>query len=109
MSALPTRESSPMTRPSSHLSLGNANMMPRTPKPLALRPSTEQIAALGPSLSQQPESARPLNVTDALSYLDAVKHQFSEKPEVYNKFLDIMKDFKSQQYVIFSFYRVSKL
>ena len=40
--------------------------------------------------------ARPLNVTDALSYLDAVKTQFMEQPDVYNNFLDIMKDFKSQ-------------
>lgn len=39
---------------------------------------------------------RPLNVTDALSYLDAVKIQFQDKPDVYNHFLDIMKDFKSQ-------------
>ncbi|OCH87472.1 hypothetical protein OBBRIDRAFT_814100 [Obba rivulosa] len=39
---------------------------------------------------------RPLNVTDALSYLDAVKMQFQDKPDVYNHFLDIMKDFKSQ-------------
>ncbi|KAI0938381.1 hypothetical protein AcW1_010256 [Taiwanofungus camphoratus] len=39
---------------------------------------------------------RPLNVTDALSYLDSVKMQFQEKPDVYNRFLDIMKDFKSQ-------------
>ncbi|KAF8625181.1 hypothetical protein AX15_005490 [Amanita polypyramis BW_CC] len=42
------------------------------------------------------QNARPLNVTDALSYLDAVKVQFQDKPEVYNHFLDIMKDFKSQ-------------
>jgi len=40
-----------------------------------------------------------LNVTDALSYLDAVKVQFQEQPDVYNHFLDIMKDFKSQLYV----------
>jgi histone deacetylase complex regulatory component SIN3 len=33
---------------------------------------------------------------DALSYLDQVKVQFSEHPDVYNRFLDIMKDFKSQ-------------
>ena len=39
---------------------------------------------------------RPLNVTDALSYLDAVKVQFQDKPDVYNHFLDIMKDFKSE-------------
>lgn len=38
---------------------------------------------------------RPLNVSDALSYLDAVKVQFSHNPGVYNKFLDIMKEFKS--------------
>ena len=39
---------------------------------------------------------RPLNVTDALTYLDAVKVQFQDKPDVYNNFLDIMKDFKSE-------------
>ena len=38
---------------------------------------------------------RPLNVKDALSYLDQVKMQFGDQPEVYNRFLDIMKDFKS--------------
>ncbi|KAF9059889.1 hypothetical protein BDP27DRAFT_1385647 [Rhodocollybia butyracea] len=71
--------------------------MPRTPKPLTPQPQAEQNVVAGPSPAQPPEISRPLNVTDALSYLDAVKHQFSEKPEVYNKFLDIMKDFKSQQ------------
>ncbi|EOO00743.1 putative histone deacetylase complex protein [Phaeoacremonium minimum UCRPA7] len=35
-------------------------------------------------------------LNDALSYLDQVKVQFSEQPDVYNRFLDIMKDFKSQ-------------
>jgi histone deacetylase complex regulatory component SIN3 len=44
---------------------------------------------------------RQLNVTDALSYLDAVKLQFHDNPEVYNNFLDIMKEFKSGAYVFF--------
>ena len=39
---------------------------------------------------------RRLNVTDALSYLEAVKQQFVDRPDVYNQFLDIMKDFKSE-------------
>ncbi|KAI8981426.1 hypothetical protein BDB01DRAFT_851219 [Pilobolus umbonatus] len=39
---------------------------------------------------------RPLNVKDALSYLDQVKVKFADQPEVYNRFLDIMKEFKSQ-------------
>lgn len=45
-------------------------------------------------------AARPLNVTDALTYLDLVKNRFRERPEVYNQFLDIMKEFKGQTYVV---------
>ena len=45
---------------------------------------------VGPSVE-----ARSLNVPDALGYLDAVKVQFLDKPDMYNHFLDIMKDFKS--------------
>lgn len=49
------------------------------------------------SQDASPGSERPLNVTDALSYLDAVKKQFHDRPDVYNRFLDIMKDFKNQR------------
>lgn len=51
----------------------------------------------------QPPSHQPggiqqrLKVEDALSYLDKVKNQFFQKPQVYNQFLDIMKEFKSQK------------
>ena len=38
-------------------------------------------------------------VEDALSYLDQVKLQFGNQPQVYNDFLDIMKEFKSQRYL----------
>ncbi|KAF5385000.1 hypothetical protein D9615_001214 [Tricholomella constricta] len=70
-----------------------ANMKPRTPKPSTPRPPNVDSPA---SALKSPEIGRALNVTDALSYLDAVKVQFQDKPEVYNRFLDIMKDFKSQ-------------
>ena len=36
------------------------------------------------------------DIQDALSYLDQVKVRFVDQPDVYNRFLDIMKDFKSQ-------------
>ncbi|GMG29691.1 unnamed protein product [Ambrosiozyma monospora] len=42
---------------------------------------------------------RPLNVRDALTYLDQVKLQFSNQTDVYTNFLDIMKDFKSQKLI----------
>ena len=37
-----------------------------------------------------------LKVEDALSYLDQVKFKFDNQPQVYNDFLDIMKEFKTQ-------------
>lgn len=47
------------------------------------------------SQGQQQQFQR-LKVEDALSYLDQVKLQFGNQPQVYNDFLDIMKEFKSQ-------------
>ncbi|KAJ7185593.1 histone deacetylase complex, SIN3 component [Mycena filopes] len=79
--APPTREPSPaVSRSMGHSDVATPKTKPATPAPS----------------SNSPEAARPLNVTDALSYLDAVKNQFQNQPEVYNRFLDIMKDFKSQ-------------
>ncbi|GBG25023.1 Paired amphipathic helix protein Sin3b [Hondaea fermentalgiana] len=39
---------------------------------------------------------KQIGVQDALAYLNKVKLQFQDKPEVYNQFLEIMKNFKSQ-------------
>lgn len=49
-----------------------------------------QQAASGMS----PAAQQPI-LNDALSYLDQVKVQFADHADVYNRFLDIMKDFKS--------------
>ncbi|ORX62697.1 hypothetical protein DM01DRAFT_1003788 [Hesseltinella vesiculosa] len=76
-----------------------------SPTSTPIQPSLQDPLVVAPSAppSQPPRSRsdsqngyRPLNVKDALTYLDLVKMQFSDHPEVYNKFLDIMKDFKSQ-------------
>lgn len=59
---------------------------------------TTQISSGGPSATPQPgqPGAPPrLKVEDALSYLDQVKYQYSDQPQIYNNFLDIMKEFKS--------------
>ncbi|CAD7078480.1 unnamed protein product [Hermetia illucens] len=61
---------------------GNANMNPQVGAPVA-----------------QPGTGAPptrLKVEDALSYLDQVKYQYADQPQIYNNFLDIMKEFKSQ-------------
>lgn len=43
-----------------------------------------------------------INVSDAVVYLDSIKIQFQERPDVYNDFLDIMKEYKGQLYVFIS-------
>ncbi|XP_077299211.1 SIN3 transcription regulator family member A [Arctopsyche grandis] len=61
---------------------------------------TNNSNAVGPPGSVVPGSVgtqfQRLKVEDALSYLDKVKFKFNNQPQVYNDFLDIMKEFKSQ-------------
>lgn len=55
----------------------------------------QQMGAQGQGQAQgQTQGQQPI-LNDALSYLDQVKVQFADHPDVYNRFLDIMKDFKS--------------
>ncbi|CAK7236960.1 Transcriptional regulatory protein sin3 [Sporothrix curviconia] len=65
---------------------------PGPPPPPQQGQQSSQQGPSGPGVNQ---GQQPI-LNDALSYLDQVKVQFHEQPDVYNRFLDIMKDFKSQ-------------
>jgi paired amphipathic helix protein Sin3a len=110
----PPQRPPPPSRLRSHDSLTGASVHPRS-RATSVKPdpaptengSGNGIPAPPASDSVQGNGSnnnRPLNVTDALSYLDAVKVQFHDKPDVYNHFLDIMKDFKSQMYVVLTIF-----
>lgn len=60
-----------------------------------IRQKVHSNIVAAPSHAEQPGFHR-LKVEDALSYLDQVKFKFGNQPQVYNDFLDIMKEFKSQ-------------
>jgi histone deacetylase complex regulatory component SIN3 len=77
----------------SHLSHA-ASHHPGGPHPHSQSQSQQQ--------TQQQQQFQRLKVEDALSYLDQVKAQFGKQPQVYNDFLDIMKEFKSQRCVSLS-------
>jgi paired amphipathic helix protein Sin3a len=51
--------------------------------------------------NQNPSKGHP-QLNDALAYLDRVKAEFHDQPEVYNKFLQIMRDFKVNAYEFFA-------
>lgn len=61
----------------------------------ATTPPTVSVQTQPPSQQSQ-QQFQKLKVEDALSYLDQVKFKFGNQPQVYNDFLDIMKEFKSQ-------------
>ncbi|KAJ2057390.1 hypothetical protein GGI17_005671 [Coemansia sp. S146] len=105
-SRAPTAIAAPSTStPSAHLSANSRPSVGTAP----LATSTQPVSANGsasvpvaaietsndPAKPQVDASGRQLNVSDALSYLDLVKSQFQASPEVYNQFLEIMKEFKS--------------
>lgn len=55
------------------------------------------LVARSAPMEQKKSRSILFQVEDALSYLDQVKLQFGSQPQVYNDFLDIMKEFKSQR------------
>ncbi|KAM5543695.1 hypothetical protein V8D89_002312 [Ganoderma adspersum] len=59
--------------------------------------SPSQVLEARTSFEQQGGGNQPFTVTDAISYVTSVKLQFAEQLEVYDEFLDILKDFKNQR------------
>lgn len=92
---IPSRTSTPpyAERRPSIVRAPMSNASPAAPAPASVQQPTN---ASSPSSQSGGGGYRPLNVRDALTYLDQVKVRFSDQPDVYNRFLDIMKDFKSQ-------------
>jgi paired amphipathic helix protein Sin3a len=48
-----------------------------------------------PSENLNGSTDRQPNITDALRYLDVVKVEFHDRPDIYDVFSDTMKDFKN--------------
>ena len=79
--------------------------MPRTSDTLATATKNYSLNTLGGhTWSDLGGSEGPLDMSDArsdaMNYLDAVKMQFRDKPEVYCQFLDTMQDFRHLRSVV---------
>ena len=92
--------SSPVITQPSNLDTTNVNQPQHSTNSLSVASFDNPLPPQQQLQQQQQQSDdpyyRPLNVKDALTYLEQVKLQFSSRPDIYNHFLDIMKDFKSQ-------------
>lgn len=74
----------------------NLNEEPPPPHHAPSPPMDQQDVASGGRGDSAP-GMRELRVEDALQYLDQVKIEFRDRPQIYNQFLAIMKNFKSQE------------
>ena len=77
-----------------YLNMQQAQSAGHAQRPLA--PSDAPPLQLSPT--PQPAGQHPqqkVALTDAFSYLDRVKTEFADQPEVYNRFLQVMREFKS--------------
>ena len=99
MTGSSVRPAEPLTAP---LPPHTTVILPQAMPPPQLAPSaapqtiTEAASSASVTLTQMEDNSQRLKVEDALTYLDKVKIRFGQNPHVYNRFLDIMKDFKSQ-------------
>lgn len=84
-----TNGQAPPGQPGLLMPYGQASQAPPPQQPQQ-QPQPQQQMQQGQASGQ---GQQPI-LNDALSYLDQVKVQFSDHPDVYNRFLDIMKDFK---------------
>jgi histone deacetylase complex regulatory component SIN3 len=62
-------------------------------RPLAPSDAPPQLPPTPQPGGQYPQ--QKVALTDAFSYLDRVKTEFADQPEVYNRFLQVMREFKS--------------
>jgi len=88
----PTSEALPPATPPR-----NTIVVDRTPAPPlpAIQHGTWKVLRTPPP--QNPRIlGRQLKVEDALAYLDQIQVAFGRRPDLYNRFLDIMKEFKAQ-------------
>jgi paired amphipathic helix protein Sin3a len=88
-----------VTTPGAPTNLGIAGVNVGAPTTMVNTPiqqTVQTVTATPPQATGGQSQFQRLKVEDALSYLDQVKYKFGNQPQVYNDFLDIMKEFKSQ-------------
>lgn len=112
-SKIPSMHTAPPTRPGM-----SGRMVPPGYGPPAAGGSGNQNGPYGsygqvpvPSTAAVPSNqpSQKMELHDAFAYLDKVKAEFSEQPEVYNRFLQIMREFKANTYYTLDILRARSL
>lgn len=97
------QHASSSAQPSPIVSPGNATASAPTSAyiPNQAGPSNvvgQNVVGVSTNQPRPPSGMVHPQLNDALAYLDRVKAEFHDQPDVYNKFLQIMRDFKVNMY-----------
>ena len=65
------------------------------PEPTQPPLATQSNTSLASSTASTNTSTAPPQLNDAFAYLDKVRTEFADQPEIYNKFLQTMREFKA--------------
>lgn len=89
--------------PTGSQTAGSSIIIPPLANPIySALPAQPAVPTVPTNQNSAPSSAKsgPAHpqLNDALAYLDRVKAEFHDQPEIYNKFLQIMRDFKINAY-----------
>jgi hypothetical protein len=95
----PTQAASTQTEPPPSLPPFAALALALTPNRVQTPPPPSTTPGLMQSVSAAATSYRPPDAKDPITFLNQVRVQFQERPDDYDKFLDILKDYKNQRYI----------
>lgn len=93
----------PVLSPTANPTGGSSIIIPPLANPIySTMPAQPSVPSVPTNQNSAPTSAKagPAHpqLNDALAYLDRVKAEFHDQPDIYNKFLQIMRDFKINAY-----------
>lgn len=78
------QEAAPVPAPSASTAIPLTSTTPTS--------TTSNVTSAGSTSTTQ-----SMQLNDAFAYLDRVRAEFADQPEIYNKFLQVMREFKSNR------------
>ena len=70
---------------------------PPSSTPLPITSTTPTSTTSNVTSTGSTSTTQSMQLNDAFAYLDRVRAEFSDQPEIYNKFLQVMREFKSNR------------
>lgn len=93
--SMPSHAAGPLPSSAGRMLSPTFGPVPHAYGPVGMTTSQGYHASAPPPSSQPAPGSQKMELHDAFAYLDRVKAEFADQPDVYNRFLQIMREFKA--------------